>query len=129
MGYTSESIYRVYFPDSRRIETVRDLEFDEGYSHQEIGTTVEEEPLFSFPKLEPFTESTFNTPVREEEPPFNIAQVEGQGLELLKNTWANTCEGQEEILLSVLSTLRPEIFIDLDLLIPVDVGNMYLPRT
>ena len=29
MGYTSESIYRVYFPDSRRIETVRDLKFDE----------------------------------------------------------------------------------------------------
>ena len=32
-----------------------------------MGTTVAEEPLFSFPKLEPFLDSTFNTPVREEE--------------------------------------------------------------
>ena len=44
-----------------------------------------------------------------EEPPFTIAQVEGQGLDLLKDTWAKTCEEEEEIRLSVLSTLRPEI--------------------
>ena len=69
MGYTSESIYRVYFPDSRRIETVRDLEFDESYDNEEMGTTAAEEPLFSFPKLEPLTDNTFNTPVRDEELP------------------------------------------------------------
>lgn len=28
VGYTSENIYRVYFLDGRRIETVRDLAFD-----------------------------------------------------------------------------------------------------
>ena len=44
-----------------------------------------------------------------EEPPFTIAQVEGQGLNLIKDTWAKTCEEREEIRLSVLSTLRPEI--------------------
>lgn len=67
MGYTSESIYQIYFPDSRRIKTVRDLEFDKSYNYQEIGITVEEDPLFFFPKIEPFTNNTFNTPVKEEE--------------------------------------------------------------
>ena len=69
MGYTSESIYRVYFPDSRQIETVQDLEFDESYDNEKMGTTAAEEPLFSFPKLEPFTDNTFNTPVRDKELP------------------------------------------------------------
>ncbi len=32
MSYTSESIYGVYFPNSRQIETVWDLEFDESYN-------------------------------------------------------------------------------------------------
>jgi len=44
-----------------------------------------------------------------EEPPFTVAQVEGQGLDLLKDTWAKACEEKEEIRLAVLSTLRPEI--------------------
>lgn len=44
-----------------------------------------------------------------EEPPFTIAQVEGQGFDLIKESWAKACKEQEEIRLSVLSTLRPEI--------------------
>jgi hypothetical protein len=44
-----------------------------------------------------------------EEPPFTVAQVEGQGLGLLKDTWEKACEEKEEIRLAVLSTLRPEI--------------------
>ena len=66
ISYTSKSIYRVYFLDSRWIKTVRDLEFDEDYSYKKIGTTVEEELLFSFPKLEPFTDNTFDILVRKE---------------------------------------------------------------
>ena len=50
IDYTSESIYRGYFPDSRRIDTVQDQEFDEGYSYKEMRTKVEEESIFSFPK-------------------------------------------------------------------------------
>jgi hypothetical protein len=45
----------------------------------------------------------------EEEPPFTVAQVDGQGLGLLKDTWEKACEEKEEIRLVVLSTLRPEI--------------------
>ncbi len=67
MGYTSESIYWVYFSNSRRIKTVQDLEFDESYNNEKIGTIAVEEPFFSFSKLEFFTNSTYNTPVREEE--------------------------------------------------------------
>ncbi len=67
MGYTSEIIYRVYFPDSWRIETVQDLEFDKSYSYKEIGITVVEELFFSFHKLESFTNNTYNTPVKKEE--------------------------------------------------------------
>lgn len=67
MGYTNKSIYQVYFSDSRQIETVQDLDFDESYSYEEIKAIVEEKPLFFFSKLEPFTNSTFNTPIREEE--------------------------------------------------------------
>jgi hypothetical protein len=44
-----------------------------------------------------------------EEPPFAVAQVDGQGLGLLKDTWEKACEEKEEIRLTVLSTLRPEI--------------------
>lgn len=44
-----------------------------------------------------------------EDPQFTIAQVEGQGLDLIKDSWAKASEEQEEIRLSVLSTLRPEI--------------------
>ena len=44
-----------------------------------------------------------------EELPFTVAQVEGQGLDLLKDTWTKACEEKEEIRLAVLSTLRPEI--------------------
>lgn len=32
-----------------------------------------------------------------EESPFTIAQVEGQGLDLVKDIWAKICEEQEEI--------------------------------
>jgi hypothetical protein len=45
----------------------------------------------------------------EEETPFTVAQVDGQGLGLLKDTWEKACEEKEEIRLVVLSTLRPEI--------------------
>jgi hypothetical protein len=44
-----------------------------------------------------------------EEPPFTVAQVDGQDLGLLKDTWEKACEEKEEIRLVVLSTLRPEI--------------------
>jgi hypothetical protein len=44
-----------------------------------------------------------------DEPPFTVAQVDGQGLGLLKDTWEKACEEKEEIRLVVLSTLRPEI--------------------
>ena len=67
MDYTSESIYWVNFSDSRRIDTVRDLEFDEDNSFEEMGTTVAKVYLFSFSKLDFFTDITFNTSVREEE--------------------------------------------------------------
>ena len=79
MGYTSESIYQVYFPDSQRIEIIRDLEFDESYDNGEIETTAVEEPLFSLPKLEPLTNNTFNTPVRDKELPASLViySVEG----------------------------------------------------
>ena len=69
MGYTSESIYWVYFPNSWRIETARDLEFDKSYDNEEKGTTAVEEPLFSFLKLELLTDNTFNTLVRDKELP------------------------------------------------------------
>lgn len=38
-----------------------------------------------------------------------LRRSRGQGLELLKGTWANTCEEPEEIRLSVLLTLGLEI--------------------
>ncbi|RTE84273.1 hypothetical protein BHE90_001128 [Fusarium euwallaceae] len=44
-----------------------------------------------------------------EEPSFTVAQVEGQGLELLKDTWENACDEKARIQLKVLSTSRPEI--------------------
>jgi hypothetical protein len=44
-----------------------------------------------------------------DEPPFTVAQIDGQGLGLLKDTWEKACEEKEEIRLVVLSTLRPEI--------------------
>ena len=44
-----------------------------------------------------------------EDPPFTVAQVEGQGLGLLKDTWEKALEEKEEIQLKVLSTLRPDI--------------------
>lgn len=66
MGYTSESIYWVYFPNSRRIKSIQDLEFDEDNSFQEMETSIAKEPFFSFSKLEPFIDNTFNTPVRKE---------------------------------------------------------------
>ena len=69
IGFTSESIYWVYFPNSGRIETIRDLEFDESYNNEDMGTTIVEEPLFSFLKLEFFTDNIFNTPVRDKELP------------------------------------------------------------
>ena len=68
MGYNSESIYRVYFPDSRRIETVRDLEFDEYDSYQATQMMEDTEQLFSFPDLEPVTDNTNNLPIREAKP-------------------------------------------------------------
>lgn len=40
-----------------------------------MGTKVEEEPLFSFPRLEPFTDSTFNTPVRDEKQLLNTTTI------------------------------------------------------
>ena len=43
------------------------------------------------------------------EPPFTVAQIEGQGLTLLKDTWDKAYENKEEIQLAVLSKLRPEI--------------------
>ena len=42
------------------------MEFDESYNYEEIEITVVEEPFFSFPKLDLFTNSTYNTPVRKE---------------------------------------------------------------
>ena len=41
--------------------------------------------------------------------PFTIAQIEGQGLGLLKSTWKTACKDENEIRLAVLSKLRPEI--------------------
>lgn len=46
---------------------MQDLEFDEGYSYQEIEITIEDEPFFAFPKLDLFTDSTFNTFIRKKE--------------------------------------------------------------
>ena len=68
-GYTSESIYQIYFSDSWQIKTVQDLEFDKSYDNKEIGTTVIKEPLFSFSKLKPLTDNTFNILVRDKELP------------------------------------------------------------
>ena len=65
MGYNSESIYRVYFPDSLRIETVRDLEFDEYDSYQAMQMMEDTEQLFSFPDLEPVSDKTNALPIRE----------------------------------------------------------------
>ncbi len=61
------TLVRVFIGYILRIETVQDLEFDESYNYEEIRTTAVEEPFFSFPKLELFTNNTYNTPVREEE--------------------------------------------------------------
>jgi hypothetical protein len=62
---------------------------------------------------EPSDEEIYGNPWRlrlcGEEPPFTVAQVEGQGLGLLKDSWEKACEEKEEIQLAVLSTLRPEI--------------------
>ncbi|RSL42980.1 hypothetical protein CEP54_015272 [Fusarium duplospermum] len=44
-----------------------------------------------------------------EEPFFTVAQVDGQGLELLKDTWENACDEKARIQLKLLSTSRPEI--------------------
>ncbi len=94
MGYTSESIYQVYFPDSQQIETVRDLKFDESYNYKEIGTIAVEELFFSFLKLESFTNSTYNTPVREKEelpavpatPPDTYPKVKNDNSDRLSST-------------------------------------------
>lgn len=67
MGYTSESIYLVYFSNSQHIDTIQDLEFDKSYDYEEIGITAKEVLLFSFSKLKPLTDSIFNTPVRDKE--------------------------------------------------------------
>lgn len=45
---------------------MQDLEFDGSYSYQDIESIIEEKPLFSYPGLNPFTDSTFNTPVWNE---------------------------------------------------------------
>lgn len=43
-------------------------------------------------------------------PPFTVAQIEGQGLGLIKDSWDKACEEDEkEIQLKVMSDLRPEI--------------------
>ena len=68
-GYTSESIYQVYFSNSRQIKTIQDLDFDESYDNKEIKITIVEEPFFSFLKLELFTDNTFNAFVRDKELP------------------------------------------------------------
>ncbi|KAH8659532.1 hypothetical protein BGZ61DRAFT_593942 [Ilyonectria robusta] len=44
-----------------------------------------------------------------EETSFTVAQVDGQGPELLKDTWENACDERAKIRLTVLSTSRPEI--------------------
>lgn len=44
-----------------------------------------------------------------EEPSFTVAQVDGQGLELIKDTWENACDEKARIRLKVLSTSRPDI--------------------
>lgn len=44
-----------------------------------------------------------------QEPPFTVAQVKGQGLGLLKDTWESAYEDKEDIQLAVMSELRPEI--------------------
>ena len=69
MGYTSENIYRVYFSESRRIETVQDLKFDKSYDNEKMKIIAVEKPLFSFSKLELLTDNTFNTPVKDKELP------------------------------------------------------------
>lgn len=67
IGYNSENIYRIYFPNSWQIEIVQDLEFNESLKYEETRTTTEGEPLFSFFKLELFFDDTFNTLVKDEE--------------------------------------------------------------
>ena len=47
-----------------------------------MGTTAVEKPLFSFPKLEPFTDNTFNIPVKNKElpaapPTFSVSHPAG----------------------------------------------------
>lgn len=75
IGYTSKGIYKIYFPNSWQIEIVRDLEFDKGYSYEEIEIIVEKLLLFSFSKLEFFTNSTFNTFVKKEKKLFAISSI------------------------------------------------------
>lgn len=41
--------------------------------------------------------------------PFTVAQIEGQGLGLLKDTWDSVEKDKEDIRLAVMSKLRPEI--------------------
>lgn len=65
MGYTNESIYQVYFPDSRQIKTIQDLEFDESYDYKEIEKIIVEELIFFFLKLKLLTDSTFKTHVKD----------------------------------------------------------------
>ncbi len=67
MGYTSKSIYWIYFPNGWQIKIIQDWEFDKSYSYEEIKITAVKNPFFSFHKLEPFINSTYITPIKKEQ--------------------------------------------------------------
>ena len=63
MGYTSDSIYRVYFPHSRQIEIIQNLEFDKSYDNEKMSITEVEKLFFFFSNLELFINNTFTIPI------------------------------------------------------------------
>lgn len=69
MVYNSDSIYWIYFLNSYQIRTIQDLELDMSYEYEKIKTIAEKEVLFSFPKLQPFFDGTFNTPIQDKKLP------------------------------------------------------------
>ena len=64
MEYNSKSIYEVYFPDNRQIETICDFEFDE-FDTILITKKREAEELFSFPDLEQTLGIIYDLPIRK----------------------------------------------------------------
>ena len=63
VGYTTTNIYRIYFPDTRKIEIIRDLEFVEfGENDDSLQAHRRDGTPFYFPDMSPVDISAYSVP-------------------------------------------------------------------